>query len=76
MFDKIVEIYRDMTGDDTTEITPKTKVNDELSLSSLGKVQLICEIEDRFDISISGKELKAFKTVQDIVECVEKKTNN
>ncbi|MCR4593447.1 MAG: acyl carrier protein [Clostridiales bacterium] len=76
MFDKIVEIYRDMTGDETTEISPKTRVNDELSLSSLGKVQLICEIEDRFDITISSKELKGIKTVQDIVECVEKKINN
>ena len=76
MFEKIVEIYRDMTGDYTTEITPKTKINSELSLSSLGKVQLICQIEDHFDIGISSKELKSFKTVRDLVECVEKKVNS
>lgn len=76
MFDKIVEIYRDMTGDYTTEISPKTKVDDELSLTSLGKVQLICEIEETFDISIASKELRAIKTVQDLVECVEKKAKS
>ena len=72
MFDTIVGIYRDITGDETTQITPKTKINSELRLSSLGIAQLICEIEDEFDIEISANELKKFKTVQDIVDYLEK----
>ena len=73
MFDKIVAIYRDITGDETTEITPKTKINGGLSLSSLGKAQLICEIEDQFDVEFSIDELKSFKTVQNIADCLENK---
>ena len=73
MFDTIVGIYRDITGDETTEITPKTKIKSELRLSSLGIAQLICEIEYQFDIEISANEMKSLKTVQDIVDYLEKK---
>ena len=72
MFDTVVEIYRDITGDETTQITPKTKIHGGLQLSSLGIAQFICEIEDRFDIEISSKDLQSFKTVQDIVDYLEK----
>jgi len=75
MFETVVEIYRDLTGDYETQINPKTKIN-ELSLSSLGIAQLVCEIEDRFDIEISAKDLRSFKTVQDIVSYLEKHTNS
>ncbi|MBE6741201.1 MAG: acyl carrier protein [Ruminococcaceae bacterium] len=73
MFDDIVELYRDITGDEETEITPKTKVRGGLQLSSLGIAQLICEIEDSYDIELSAGELKSIKTVQDIVDCIEEK---
>ena len=72
MFDTIVEIYRDMTGDYTSKIQPKTKINGGLRLSSLGKAQFICEIEDRFDIEIPLSALKTFKTVQNLVDYLEK----
>ncbi len=75
MFETVVEIYRDLTGDYETQISPKTKIN-ELSLSSLGVAQFICEIEDRFDLEISAKELRSFKTVQNIVSFLEKHTGS
>ncbi len=74
MFETIVAIYRDLTGDYTTEIRPKTKIKKELRLSSLGIAQLICEIEDKFDIDISARDLISFKTVQDLVDYLEEKT--
>ncbi len=73
MFETVVEIYRDMTGDDTTVIGPKTKIRGGLPLSSLGIAQLVCELEDRFDIEISAEELKPIKTVQNLVDFLEKK---
>jgi acyl carrier protein len=72
MFDAIVALYRDLTGDYDTDIRPKTKIKDGLKLSSLGKVQLICEIEERFDIEISAEDLRSFKTIQHIVDYLEK----
>jgi len=73
MLETVVEIYRDITGDYSTEISPKTKIGSDLKLSSLGIAQLICEIEDRFDIEFSGKDIRSFKTVQNLLDCIEKK---
>ena len=52
----------------------KLKIKKELRLSSLGIAQLICEIEDKFDIDISARDLISFKTVQDLVDYLEEKT--
>ena len=76
MFDTIVALYRDLTGDYESEIRPKTRIKDGLQLSSFGKVQLICKIEEAFDIEIPSGDLRSFKTVQHIVDYVEKKTQN
>ena len=74
MLDILKEIYYEVTGNDAQQITPKTKLNDELGLSSFGKIQLICALEDRFDISIPNKVLSSFKTVDDILKYLKKNT--
>ncbi|MBQ3086925.1 MAG: acyl carrier protein [Clostridia bacterium] len=72
MFEQLVNIYRNIVGNDEVELTPKTKVSD-LMLSSLGLIQLVCAIEDEYDIEITNSEMKSFKTIQDVVRVVEKK---
>lgn len=72
MFEQLVNIYRNIVGNDEVELTPKTKVAD-LMLSSLGLIQLVCAIEDEYDIEITNSEMKSFKTIQDVVRVVEKK---
>lgn len=72
MLEKLQEMYNSITGTDSFEINLKTKIKD-LQLSSLALIQLICEIEDTFDIEISNKELQNFITVGNIVTVLEKK---
>ncbi len=72
MLEILQEIYHDVTGNDTSQITPKTKLNGELGISSFGKIQLICAVEDRFDISIPNRVLSSFKTVDDILKYLKK----
>lgn len=74
MLDILKEIYYEVTGNYDLEITPKTKLNEELGLSSFGKIQLVCAVEDRFDISIPNKALASFKTVDDILKYLKKNT--
>ena len=54
MLEQLKAIYFELTGNSDADITPKTKIADGLGLSSLGKVQLVCAIEDHFDIEISA----------------------
>ena len=71
MFDKLQELYNEISGREDIKLDPQMKLKD-LELSSLGLVQLICAIEDEFDIEISNKDLKSFKSVKNVVEYLEK----
>ena len=71
MFDKLQELYNEVSGREDIKLDPQTKLKD-LELSSLGLVQLICAMEDEFDIEISNKDLKSFKSVKNVVDYLEK----
>lgn len=65
MEEKIKEIFFNITGKDPSDITEKTKLK-KMGLSSLSVVELICAIEDEFDIEIPNSQIKKFKTVKDV----------
>lgn len=71
MFEKLQQIYNDISGRTDIKLDSQMKLKD-LELSSLGLVQLICAIEDEFDIEISNKDLKNFKSVKNVVDYLEK----
>ena len=72
MLEQLQEIYNAIAGREDLTLSPKDKIKD-LSLSSLGLIQLICEIEDRFEVEITNQEILGFKTVKNVVDCMEKK---
>ncbi len=72
MFERILKVFTEVTGVENPDITPKTKINKIPELSSLGVVQLICGLEDEFDIEIPNTVLKKFKTVGDVAKFIEK----
>lgn len=71
MIKELQNIFNEVVGRNDVELTPKTKMKD-LPLSSLGLVQLICAIEDEYDIEVSNADMKSFKTVKDVVEYLER----
>lgn len=71
MLTELQKLFNGVVGREDIELTQKTKLKD-LPLSSLGLVQLICAMEDEYDIEISNADMKKFKTVKDVVEYLEK----
>ena len=71
MLTELQKLFNDVVGREDIELTLKTKLK-ELPLSSLGLVQLICAMEDEYDIEISNADMKKFKTVKDVVEYLER----
>lgn len=71
MFEKLQQLYNEVSGRTDIVLNPQMKLKD-LELSSLGLVQLICAIEDEFDIEISNSSLKGFKSVKNVVDYLEK----
>ncbi len=72
MLERLQEIFNDISGK-SIEITPNTKLkNKEFAISSYSLIQLICAIEDEFDVEIPNSQIKKFKTVKDVISFIEK----
>jgi len=71
--DKLQRIFRDVFDDDELIITSDMTANDVDGWDSLSHVNLIVAIETRFNIRFSQRELLGFKTVDDLLRCIESK---
>lgn len=71
MIDKLTQIIRNFTGDNSIVIDENTVLLSDLGMNSLELVNLVCEIEDEFDIEIPDRAIKSFKTVGDVVRFIE-----
>ena len=74
MIERIEKIFSEVTGKKDISFTSKTRLDNSLGISSLGLIQLICSIEDEFDIEIPNSAIKKFKTIGDVVSFIEKNT--
>ena len=74
MLEKLQKLFCDITGKEI-DITPNTKLKSkDFNISSYSLIQLICAIEDEFDIEIPNSQIKKFKTVKDVISFIEKET--
>ena len=73
MLSRLQKVFDNITGRDDVVITYETKLtNKEYNFSSFALIQLICAIEDEFDIEIPNSAIKKFKTVKDVIKFIEK----
>lgn len=71
MINRIEKVFHEVTGKTDIKLTEKTKIDKNLGISSLGVVQIICGLEDEFDIEIPNSVIKKLKTVGDVVKYLE-----
>ncbi|MBO5517862.1 MAG: acyl carrier protein [Firmicutes bacterium] len=71
VFDKVREIIAEQLDVDTEEITLDTSLTKDLEADSLDAVEIIMALEDEYNIEIPDEVAEEFKTVGDIVKCVE-----
>lgn len=71
MIDKLRQIIWDYTNDESIVIQPDTSLLGDIGLNSYELVEIICNIEDEFDIEIPDRILPTFKKVQDVVDYIE-----
>jgi len=75
MQDKIVKIVQEATKAEADKITPETNFVEDLNLDSLDMVELMMKVEDEFGVEIPEDDTDGLKTVQDVVNYLEKKVN-
>lgn len=71
MEERLNKIFAELTGKTNTNFSPKTKLN-KLGLSSLSLVEMVCAIEDEFDVEIPNSQILKFKTIGDVIKYLEK----
>ncbi len=71
MLDRIQKVFIEVSGRPNLVITEETKLDNNLGFNSLGFIQLICALEDEFDVDVPNTEIKKIKTVGDIIEFLE-----
>lgn len=71
IMEKLQELVRNELGSDDIVLTTKTKLQD-LGVSSFGMVQLVCAIEDEFDIEIPNTAIKSINNVTSAVKLLKK----
>ena len=72
MIKRIEKVFSEVTGQTDVTFTEKTKIDKNLGISSLGIVQIICGLEDEFDVEIPNSAIKKFKTIKDVITFLEK----
>ncbi len=72
MIKRIEKVFSEVTGRENLEFTEKTRLDKNFEFTSLSFIQLICGLEDEFDIDIPNSTVKKIKTVGDIVKFLEK----
>ncbi len=70
MLEKLQVIALKAMEDKSIEITEESRLLADLKLNSLDLVNLVCEVEDEFDIEIPDKKLKTLITVGDVLDFI------
>ncbi len=72
MEEKVIKIISDAIKVDSSQISLASNFREDLNLDSLDIVELVMKMEDEFKIDISEEESEKLKTVQDVVNYINK----
>lgn len=77
MFEEVQKILaKQLRISDTARIKPESAIQKDLGADSLDVLQLLMKIEDQYGIVVPDEELAGLKTVQDVVNFLEKQRKN
>ncbi len=68
MFEKVCKMLADQLGVPVDSIKPESEVIKDLGADSLDVVELMMALEDEHGITLPEGEIEGVKTVQDIVD--------
>ena len=72
MYEKVCKMLAEQLDISTDTITPQSEVVKDLGADSLDVVELMMALEDEYGITLPEGEVENVKTVQDIVDMMEK----
>lgn len=73
IFEIVTDILVETLGIDKTKIQLKSNIIDDLGADSLDSVEIVMAVEERFKISVPDEDAMSIKTVEALVDYIEKK---
>ena len=70
MLEKLQEIVQRYTDNGEIVITGDMVLLADLGLNSYELVELVCEVEEKFDVEIPDRAINGFKTVQNVLDYI------
>lgn len=70
----LISMIADRFNVPVSAVSSKTNFQQDLNLDSIDSLELIMELEDIYDISISDADAAKLKTVGDVINLVDQKT--
>lgn len=70
----LISMIADRFNVPVSAVTGKTNFQQDLNLDSIDSLELIMELEDIYDISISDADAAKLKTVGDVINLIDQKT--
>ena len=67
---KVEDVIVDLLAIDRALIKPETKLFEDLDFDSIDAIELILQLEEKYDEKISADKLKSARTIQDVVDCL------
>ena len=68
----LAEIIDEIAGVPADEVTPEKTFVDDLDIDSLSMVEIAVAAQDKFGVEIPDDQLKDLKTVQDVIDYVQR----
>lgn len=72
MLEQLTAMIREYTGDYELEVTREQGFVTDLGLNSLDLMNLVCEVEEVFQVEIPDRVVGNFKTIGDVMDYIEK----
>ena len=70
MMDQLQEIIRRYSKDKDILIREDMALLTDLEFNSLELVEMVCDVEEEFDVEIPDRVIRDFKTVQDLLDYI------
>ena len=72
MEEKVKEIIAKYQGIEVEKIGNSSRLIQDIGLSSFDVMGLVCSFEENFEIEIPDRDIAKVRTVQDIIDTIEK----
>ena len=71
-FERVREVICNQLSLNDYQVKPESDIKTDLATDSLDCIEILMSTEDEFDISIKDEDAEACKTVQDVVNLVDR----